>query len=214
MSDPSPSPPTKGARTRAEIVRRSAALMNRHGYLAAPMAAVVEATGIQKGGLYRHFESREALAYEAFEHAAGEVRARLLAAMEGRDDACDQLLAMLDAYGDDADPLAVPLVGGCPIMNAAIESDHAHPGLHERARAAMKAWHDGVAAIVARGIRRGEIRADVVAQDEARSFIACLEGAVMLTHLFGDARALRAARRHLAEHVADRLRAPAQGDAR
>ena len=28
------------------------------------MAAVVEATGIQKGGLYRHFESREALTYE------------------------------------------------------------------------------------------------------------------------------------------------------
>jgi len=96
-------------------------------------------------------------------------------------------------------------------MNAAIESDHAHAGLHQRAHAAMKEWHDGVAAIVVRGIRRGEVRADAVAQDEARIFIACLEGAVMLTHLFGDARALRAARRHLAQHVADRLRPTSKG---
>ena len=73
--------------------------------------------------------------------------------LRGRDHACDQLLAFLDAYeaGDDAS--AIPFEGGCPIMNAAIESDHAHPGLQQRAREAMQGWHGLLARILA-GHRR------------------------------------------------------------
>ena len=52
---------SKGERTRAEVISRTAALLNREGFLAAPMSAIVQATGLQKGGLYRHFESRELL---------------------------------------------------------------------------------------------------------------------------------------------------------
>jgi AcrR family transcriptional regulator len=59
----------KGERTRAEIVRLSADLLNRHGFLATPVSEIIETTGIQKGGLYRHFESREALAVAALDFA-------------------------------------------------------------------------------------------------------------------------------------------------
>jgi AcrR family transcriptional regulator len=204
-----PSALTKGQRTRAEIVRRTADLMNRQGYLAAPVAAVIEATGIQKGGLYRHFESREALAFEAFDHAVAQVRDRLLGAMQGHDDACDQLLGMLAAYadreGDEA--LAVPLPGGCPIMNSAIESDHAHPALRTRAQAAMAAWHDLLVRTLQRGLRRGQVRAGIDPHATATTFIACIEGGVMLTQLHGEARYLRAACHHLEDHVERVLRA-------
>ena len=201
-----PTPLTKGQRTRAEIVRRSAELMNRQGFIAAPVAAVVEATGIQKGGLYRHFESREALAFEALDYAVAQIRDRLLAGMQGHRDACDQLLGMLGAYdgaGDD-----VPFAGGCPIMNSAIESDHAHPALRARAQAAMAAWHELLVRTVKAGLRKGEIRTGVDAQQTATAFIACIEGGVMLTHLYGDPAYMRAARRHLEDHIALALRAP------
>lgn len=199
-------PATKGQRTRAEIIRRSARLMNRQGFLAAPMSAVIAATGIQKGGLYRHFASREVLVYAALEHAVAEVRARFVTALQGREHACDQLLAFLGAYDGGSDVSAIPFEGGCPIMNAAIESDHAHPGLQQRAREAMQAWHGLLARILARGIRRGEVRADVDADAEASVMIACIEGAVMLSHLHGNAEALSAARRHLERHVQRDLR--------
>ncbi len=203
MSDKLTSP-TKGQRTRAEIVLRSAELMNRQGFAAAPISAVLDATGLQKGGLYRHFESRDALAFEAFDHAVGQVRERLLGAVQSRSDACDQLLAMLAAYaGDDAD---VPLAGGCPIMNTAIEADHAHPGLRERALAAMSAWHGLLVRIVEAGRRRGEIRAGVDAVQTASMFIAGIEGGVMLTQLYADPAHLQAARRLLEVHVEAQLR--------
>jgi len=201
---------TKGQRTRADIVRRSAELMNRQGFAAAPVSAVIEATGIQKGGLYRHFESRDALAFEAFEHAVGQVRERLLGAVQGRSDACDQLLAMLAAYAGDS--VDVPLAGGCPIMNTAIEADHAHAGLRERAQAAMSAWHGLVVHIVDAGRRRGEIRAGVDAAQTASMFIAGIEGGVMLTQLYADPTHLQAARRLLEQHVEAQLRPrPATG---
>lgn len=197
---------TKGERTRADIVQHSAALMNRQGFLSAPMAAVVQATGIQKGGLYRHFESREALAYEALDHAVSQVRERFMQALEGRTGACEQLLALLNAYGDSTDDL--PFAGGCPIMNTAIESDHAHPGLRQRAQAAMDGWHGLLRRIVEAGLQAGEIRSSTDPRHVATVFIASVEGAVMLTHLYGDASHLQAVRRHLAQWIESELRQP------
>jgi TetR/AcrR family transcriptional regulator, transcriptional repressor for nem operon len=201
---------TKGERTRAEIIRLSAELMNREGFLAAPLSAVIAATGIQKGGLYRHFDSREALASEALDFAVAQVRDRLLRAIADQQHACDRLLAMLDAYGDT--PAELPLPGGCPIMNSAIESDHAHPALRGRARAAMSAWQGLLVRIIDSGVRAGEIRAGTDPQEVASVFIACIEGAVMLTQLDDDPSHWRAARRHLRAHVDRELRPPAKGE--
>lgn len=197
-------PPTKGERTRAEIVRKSAELMNRQGFLAAPLSAVIEATGIQKGGLYRHFDSRQALAHAAFDHAVGQIRDRFLAAIDGKADACERLLALLASY--DGDTAQLPLPGGCPIMNSAIESDHADEALRTKAKEAMSAWHEMLRRIVSAGLRDGQIRTGVSAQEVATVFIASIEGAVMLTHLHGDAWPWRAVRRHLASYVEHELR--------
>ena len=204
--------PTKGERTRAEIVRRSAALLNARGFLATPVSAIVAATGLQKGGLYRHFASREALGLAALDFAVAQVRDRFLQALaDGPADACGQLLALLDAY-DPATAAAadgaLPLPGGCPIMNAAIEADHADPALRARAQAAMKGWQSLVQSLVARGISRGEIRADAEPQQVATVFIACIEGAVMLSHLQRSAAPLAAVRAHLRAHVEHTLRPP------
>jgi len=201
--------PTKGQRTRAEIVQRSAALMNRQGFLAAPMAAVVEATGIQKGGLYRHFESREALANEAFDYAVSQVRARFMQALQGRSGACEQLLALLNAYADATGD--VPFAGGCPIMNTAIEADHAHPSLRLRAQEAMSGWHGLLQRIVTAGLAARELRPGTDPKHVATVFIASIEGAVMLTHLYGDASHLNSARSHLARWIESDLRQPEGG---
>jgi len=195
---------TKGERTRAEIVRRSAELMNHQGFLAAPLSAVIAATGIQKGGLYRHFDSREELAHEAFEFAVAQVRDRFLAAIGDHTNACDRLLALLASYDGDSGEL--PLPGGCPIMNGAIEADHADQALRDRARGAMSAWHGLVQRIVRAGIRDGELRRGLDAAEVASFFIASIEGAVMLTHLYGTPAHWHAVRRQLAAYVERELR--------
>jgi 3-oxoacyl-[acyl-carrier protein] reductase len=41
---------------------------NRQGFAGTSMSDLMHATGLQKGGLYRHFPSKEALAREAFDY--------------------------------------------------------------------------------------------------------------------------------------------------
>lgn len=199
---------TKGERTRGRIARASAELMNQRGYLSAPVAEIIEATGIQKGGLYRHFESKEALIYAAFDFAVAQVRERFMSALQGKISAPERLLAIVQAYRSSS--IDVPLAGGCPIMNSAIEADHAHAGLRARAREAMTAWRKMIARIVGDGVKTGELRAGIDANATAVVVIASLEGAVMLTQLHRDRRALDATIDHLVTYIERDLRAPSK----
>src|SRR5580704_10118479 len=59
----------RGEATRRRIVEQSAAVFNRHGYSGTSMSDLMAATGLEKGGLYRHFASKEDLAAAAFDYA-------------------------------------------------------------------------------------------------------------------------------------------------
>jgi len=60
----------KGEQTRREIIRKAAPIFNQKGYDGAALSDLMRATGLEKGGIYRHFESKQQLAGES-------VRARL-----------------------------------------------------------------------------------------------------------------------------------------
>jgi TetR/AcrR family transcriptional regulator, transcriptional repressor for nem operon len=59
----------KGEQTRREIVRKAAPIFNQKGYDGAALSALMRATGLERGGIYRHFESKQQLAGEAFDYA-------------------------------------------------------------------------------------------------------------------------------------------------
>jgi len=59
----------KGEQTRQEIIRKAAPIFNQKGYAGAALSDLMRATGLKKGGIYRHFESKEELARDAFDHA-------------------------------------------------------------------------------------------------------------------------------------------------
>src|SRR3984885_6193510 len=59
---------TKGESTRQWIIEQAAPLFNQRGFEGCSMQDVLEATGLEKGGVYRHFESKEELAAEVFRY--------------------------------------------------------------------------------------------------------------------------------------------------
>ena len=59
----------KGERTKQEIIRKAAPIFNEKGYDGAALSDLMRATGLEKGGIYRHFDSKEQLAAEAFDYA-------------------------------------------------------------------------------------------------------------------------------------------------
>ncbi|MFL5540590.1 MAG: TetR family transcriptional regulator C-terminal domain-containing protein [Longimicrobiaceae bacterium] len=193
----------RGEGTRENIIRKAATLFNQHGFAGSSMSDVMAATGLQKGGIYRHFESKEQLAVEAFDYAVGLMGRRFAEALEGKTHAVDRLSAVIAVF--EALPTDPPVPGGCPMMNASIENDDGNPALRERARAAMDGLRALVVRITRRGLERGEVRAEVDPDALATVMISTLEGAVMMSKLYDDeahvARAAAHLRRHLDEHV-------------
>jgi TetR/AcrR family transcriptional regulator, transcriptional repressor for nem operon len=178
----------KGEATRQRIIARTAALLNCGGYLRTPVSEIMRVTGLQKGGIYNHFESRQALTLEAFNYAVAQMRDELLAALTGKKSAKDKLGALIGVFRDSVKGPGIE--GGCPIVNLAIESDDADPELRSAARQAMSRLIGLFERIVNEGIAGGEF-ARHNARDTAMKMVATLEGGLVLSNLYKDQGYLR-----------------------
>lgn len=190
---------SKGEATKGKILERAVELFNLKGYSGASLADLMRATGLEKGGIYNHFGSKEEIALHAFDHAVEVISRRFEEALAGKKHAADRLLAVISvfaAYGEDP-----PFPGGCPILNTAIESDYAHPRLRERALEAVERLRALIRRIVEKGVERGELSPEADGDYLATLFLATMEGAVMLSHLYRDGAPLRQAASHLAQLV-------------
>jgi TetR/AcrR family transcriptional repressor of nem operon len=196
---------SKGEQTREMILTRAAQLFSRQGYFGSSLSDIMHETGLEKGGIYNHFASKEQLALEAFDFAVELVSQRTRFALAGKVNAIDRLLAIITVFqGLVEDPA---LAGGCPILNTAIEADDAQPTLRDRARNAMDNWRATIHRIVQKGIARQEIRPEVDADTLATLLIATLEGAIMLSKLYGDTVHMRCAVDHLTSYIDTNVRA-------
>jgi len=209
MSDPASAPgtgPRKGERTRQRIVREAAGLFNTQGFAGTSVSDVSAATGLEKGGVYNHFGSKDDLALAAFDYAAGLLRDRLDAAVRAHPDGAGQLRAMFDVYRVLSEQPFVK--GGCPILNTAVESDDTHPALRERARRAMSGWLDLVAQALRTGCAAGQFRADLDVTAVASTIVAALEGGILLAKLYREPPRMRAVIDQVSSYV-DAQRGPA-----
>jgi len=177
----------KGELTRQRIVAASAPIFNQRGFAGASMQNILAATGLEKGGLYRHFASKDDLAVEAFRHSLKLVTDARAAEPSNIRGAIPRLLQIVHQF------VAVPspMPGGCPIMNTAIDADDTHPALRALANDAIQAWKSRLVRIVAAGVRTGEIRPGTSPRRIANLIVATLEGSIMISRLEGNRNAMR-----------------------
>ncbi|PSN12220.1 TetR/AcrR family transcriptional regulator [filamentous cyanobacterium CCT1] len=196
---------SKAQDTKARIVEQAAALFNQQGYAGSSMSDLMRVTGLQKGGIYNHFRSKDELALEAFDFAVQRIQGRFRGALKGKRHAVERLMAILSVYDRFlADP---PVQGGCPLLNTAVESDDAHPALREKTQLAIDAWRSLIERIINKGIARGELMSTTNSQDVATLLIATLEGGIMLSKLYDDPAHLARVLNHLRSYV-QQLAAP------
>lgn len=201
----------KGEQTRQRIVAQAAPVFNTYGYSGTSMAELTKATGLEKGGIYNHFPSKEALALAAFDYAIGLVRERIAAALAGRTSATERLQALLGFFAAYID--SPPVAGGCPILNTAVEADDTDPALRARAQAAMSDLQKLIGATVKQGVAAGELRPDADPRAVATILTAALEGAIMLGQLYQSPAPMLTTVQHLAGYL-ETLRAPARQEQR
>jgi TetR/AcrR family transcriptional repressor of nem operon len=193
----------KGEHTRQEIIRKAAPIFNQKGYDGAALSDLMRATGLEKGGIYRHFDSKQELAGEAFDHAW---KLAIDARFEGTEkipNAVDRLKQIVRNFRDRRAGL---IPGGCPLLNTAVDCDDGNPRLRAKAREGLRSWLDRLQAIAAEGKRRGEIRSEVDSAKLAMLIVSTLEGSSMIRRLQKNDGPVELACRHLEEYLETKVR--------
>ena len=188
---------SKGEQTRRKIVAAAAPIFNQHGYEGSSLADLMTATGLKKGGIYRHFSSKEELAAEAFDYTWAAARSARMAHVDEKAPGIEQLKQLIANFIDYKSPVA----GGCPILNTAVDADDGNAILRARASKALRAWVTRLQSIVKQAGEQGELRAGVDSKAVATLIVATLEGAIMMSRLERSDYALRQAQRHLYDYL-------------
>jgi TetR/AcrR family transcriptional repressor of nem operon len=194
----------KGERTKQEIIRKAAPIFNEKGYDGAALSDLMRATGLEKGGIYRHFDSKEQLAAEAFDYAW---KVALDTRFEGTQEisnTVDRLKQIVWNFRDQRSGLAP---GGCPLLNTAIDSDDGNTKLRAKALAALRSWLKRLQSVIEEGKRRGEILRGVDSSELGTLIISTLEGSLMVSRLRRKDDARDLASRHLVEYLETNVRA-------
>jgi TetR/AcrR family transcriptional repressor of nem operon len=193
---------TKGEETRQTIVEKAAALLNQRGFSGFSMSALMEATGLEKGGIYRHFDSKEQLAAEAFEYAWQAALGTRMRDLESISNSIEWLRQFITNFVQRRS--TVP--GGCPLFNTAVDADDGNPVLRQLALRALRGWRDDLVQVVKRGIECREIKRETNPKELADIIISSLEGALMMSRLEGDKEALLTAQSFLNAYLDTQIR--------
>ena len=169
---------SKGDITRQRILAEAAAIFNQRGYEGCSIQAIMMATGLEKGGIYRHFESKEELAAEAFDYAWSIASAKRRVHM---DQIADPVAKLKQHVANFLTRSGLP--GGCPLLNTAVDSDNGNPILRDKVRKALRGWQTMIVEILEDGIATGVIRADIDQSAVANYMIGSLEGTMLISRI-------------------------------
>ena len=175
----------KGEITRHNIIRKSAMMFNKKGYMTTTMNDIIQETNIQKGGIYRHFKDKEQLMVESFRYSIEIMQNHLKESVSQHNNASDKLIAFIEAFLQLSE--GRPIVGGCPIYNAAIEMDGLEgnvllPHINE-AIDMMIMW---LMKIIEDGMKQQELKQSIQPYDTALYLVSILEGGLVLDRLKKD----------------------------
>ena len=162
--------------TRERIIRAAARQFRRRGGEGAGIGDLMRDLHLTHGGFYRHFDSKEGLFAEAFEHSLKELSDRLIRATESATPGAE-LKALIDAYLDirHCDEVA----GGCPV--AALASEVAR-----RPRAAREPFQRALRAHISRMAQYVPAKTEEERRGKAIALFSGMAGTLAVARAFTD----------------------------
>lgn len=175
--------PNKSERTRQFIIEKTAPIFNTKGYAGTSISDITAATKLTKGSIYGNFKNKDEVAISVFKFNLHKLQLKIAKEQSSKKTAKEKLLCFPELYLHFLSE-KFP-VGGCPIMNTAIEADDTHPQLKEIAKKAILAWNDNLIYLINKGKEQNEFKTTTIAEEKALLIIALIEGTVMLIKLTG-----------------------------
>ena len=187
--------------TKQKIIETAAIIFNQNGYVGTSIDDIVKSTGIHKGGIYKHFKSKNEIAVAAFDYSLGLIVETAIDRVGKEETAVDRLLALVNTFkGFSTEPICV---GGCPVLNMVVESGDTHPGLRLDVQKAINGVRALIGSIIELGIRQGQIVANTDIEQVSTIIFVTIEGAIMMSKLYGNDIYLDRAILHLHQYIHD-----------
>ncbi|MGJ7913112.1 TetR/AcrR family transcriptional regulator [Neobacillus sp. LXY-1] len=179
---------SKGERTKKYIIEQSSSLFNTNGYKSTSIAEIMKATGLQKGGIFYHFESKEDIAKASFAYSLMKLKENYLQAIQSKETALEQFQAFTSTFMTLLNNEII--VGGCPLMNAAIEADDSNILIEDSVRDGFAGLIDIIKSIIELGKSQHDIDEQIDSEQMAVFILSSLEGALAISRIYKDQRYL------------------------
>ncbi|MCP4129817.1 MAG: TetR/AcrR family transcriptional regulator [bacterium] len=194
----------KAEKTRKYIIEKAAPIFNKHGYAGTSLSEIIDAIGLTKGAIYGNFKNKDEIALEALAYNYDNLSEKIADKVKTEKNSCNKLKAFAAYHIDNFDEITEN--GGCPILNAAVDSDDGNPLLQKKVLQLTDDWENNIVKLVERGIKRGEIKKETDAVQFATIFIATIEGGLMLSNLTGNREYVARVVEHIKEIIENSLR--------
>ena len=172
-------------RTRERLLQAAFREVHRAGFQSAGIDTILAATGVTKGALYHHFESKEALGYAIVEEiVANLTRDRWLRPMLRKGQAIDILIGVVRRIPRRPEDIR----NSCPLLNLAQEMSPLDEQFRKRLERIFLAWQEGVATLLRKGQSQGTVRRDLNPDAAASFLVAMVEGYAVLAKNAQDAK--------------------------
>ncbi|HOP63275.1 MAG TPA: TetR/AcrR family transcriptional regulator [Spirochaetota bacterium] len=170
--------------TRNYIIEAAAPVFNKNGYVGASLSDILEQTNLTKGAIYHHFKNKDDLALAALEYNLGLISTRIFNKIKDKYNSCDKLLVFAESFRNNYD--LMKQAGGCPVINAAVDSDDVNEAIRNRVCRFIRMWRKSLKMIIEQGKTDSEIRKDVDAEAFSMNFISLIEGSLAMSKVSDD----------------------------
>jgi AcrR family transcriptional regulator len=163
------------------VISAAVSVFWRHGYAAASISDLTDATGLSRSSLYQRFGDKDGLFREALATYAQRVLNRMNAAKS--ETARGTVEAILRGYLPDA---SRPRPPGCLIARSCVEKDELTSAGQVAAVEAAAQQRGILAALLRKGITNGELKPDVDVDALAWYFLGVLQAALNFANAGAD----------------------------
>ncbi len=162
--------------TREEIISKCVERFRTHGFHSSTMSDLAEVCGLQKGSFYHYFTSKDEILEEGLKQMSAYFQEHIFAiAYNDHLPPKKRMKSMLQKHT----AMMLHKHGGCIVANIATEALHTNPDVKPLLVEVSDNWHAALRYILQSSYtaKAAEIRAWRIIQD--------IEGAIMLTRLYG-----------------------------
>jgi len=166
----------KPRKTRERILLSAFNEMYECGYQGMRIENILKSTGLAKGALYHHFESKKALGYAVVDEVIFAAFKSQLSVLQTADDPMARYCDIVESSSSLCTEQDV--LRGCPLNNLAQEMSGLDEGFQQRLSVIFTYWRSTLARALQRGKMLGQIKANVNEDVVSLFIVSAIEGCI------------------------------------